>query len=106
MVAAVDLHCALEQACCFETSSCCNECLQVVQQGLEVLCVSQFTLFNIMKGNKPDFHLAMPPTQVDLSYNSLDEQNYLIFMYTHVQHIQCLDTQSSSKSFRDTLFQI
>lgn len=35
----------------------------VVQQGLEVLCVSQFTLFNIMKGNKPDFHLAMPPSQ-------------------------------------------
>lgn len=41
-------------------------CMQVVQQGLEVLCVSQFTLFNIMKGNKPDFHLAMPPTQVEL----------------------------------------
>ena len=39
-------------------------CMQVVQQGLDVLCVSQFTLFNIMKGNKPDFHLAMPPSQV------------------------------------------
>ena len=37
---------------------------QVVQQGLEILCVSQFTLFNIMKGNKPDFHLAMAPTEV------------------------------------------
>lgn len=79
MVAAVGPRCAFEQARCFKISSCCNECLQVVQQGLEVLCVSQFTLFNTMKGNKPDFHLAMPPTQVDLSYNSLDEQNYLIF---------------------------
>uniref|UniRef100_V5HWZ2 D-aminoacyl-tRNA deacylase n=1 Tax=Ixodes ricinus TaxID=34613 RepID=V5HWZ2_IXORI len=27
--------------------------------GLEVLCVSQFTLQCTLKGNKPDFHLAM-----------------------------------------------
>ena len=27
--------------------------------GLEVMCVSQFTLYHVMKGNKPDFHLAM-----------------------------------------------
>ena len=27
--------------------------------GLEVLCVSQFTLYCTMKGNKPDYHLAM-----------------------------------------------
>ncbi len=27
--------------------------------NLEVLCVSQFTLYHIMKGNKLDFHLAM-----------------------------------------------
>jgi len=27
--------------------------------GLELLCVSQFTLYHVMKGNKPDFHLAM-----------------------------------------------
>ena len=26
---------------------------------LEILCVSQFTLYHVMKGNKPDFHLAM-----------------------------------------------
>ncbi|XP_037517755.1 D-aminoacyl-tRNA deacylase isoform X1 [Rhipicephalus sanguineus] len=26
---------------------------------LEVLCVSQFTLYGTLKGNKPDFHLAM-----------------------------------------------
>ena len=24
--------------------------------NLEILCVSQFTLYHIMKGNKPDFH--------------------------------------------------
>ena len=38
--------------------------MQVVQKQQDILCVSQFTLFNIMKGNKPDFHLAMAPTQV------------------------------------------
>ncbi len=26
---------------------------------LELLCVSQFTLYHVMKGNKPDFHLSM-----------------------------------------------
>lgn len=26
----------------------------------EVLAVSQFTLYAIMKGNRPDFHSAMP----------------------------------------------
>ena len=26
---------------------------------LEILCVNQFTLYHVMKGNKPDFHLAM-----------------------------------------------
>jgi D-tyrosyl-tRNA(Tyr) deacylase len=28
-------------------------------QDLEVLCISQFTLYPTLKGNKPDFHLAM-----------------------------------------------
>jgi hypothetical protein len=35
-----------------------------VQREYEVLLVSQFTLFGVMKGNKPDFHVAMPPSQV------------------------------------------
>ena len=30
-----------------------------MQKKFEVLCVSQFTLFAKLKGNKPDFHLAM-----------------------------------------------
>lgn len=38
--------------------------VQVMQQEQEVLCVSQFTLFNVLKGNKPDFHLAMQLEQV------------------------------------------
>ena len=31
------------------------------QGGLDVLLVSQFTLYCVLKGNKPDFHHAMPP---------------------------------------------
>lgn len=31
----------------------------VQECGLELLCVSQFTLYSRLKGNKPDFHLAM-----------------------------------------------
>ncbi|XP_053615730.1 D-aminoacyl-tRNA deacylase 1 [Plodia interpunctella] len=32
----------------------------VVESQFEVLCVSQFTLYNTWKGTKPDFHHAMP----------------------------------------------
>ncbi|XP_013186100.2 D-aminoacyl-tRNA deacylase 1 [Amyelois transitella] len=32
----------------------------VVEKQFEVLCVSQFTLYNTWKGTKPDFHHAMP----------------------------------------------
>lgn len=31
----------------------------VVDRDFEVLCISQFTLQSTLKGNKPDFHLAM-----------------------------------------------
>lgn len=33
----------------------------VTALGLEVLLVSQFTLYCVLKGHKPDFHNAMPP---------------------------------------------
>ncbi|CAH0677725.1 unnamed protein product [Spodoptera exigua] len=32
----------------------------VSDRDFEILCVSQFTLYNTWKGNKPDFHNAMP----------------------------------------------
>ena len=35
---------------------------------LEILCVSQFTLYHVMKGNKPDFHLAMAGDKSKLFY--------------------------------------
>ena len=31
----------------------------VIEKDFEVLCVSQFTLCHVLKGNKPDFHQAM-----------------------------------------------
>merc|ERR1719284_708469 len=38
---------------------------------LEMLCVSQFTLYHVMKGNKPDFHLAMGGEESKLLYDQL-----------------------------------
>ncbi|XP_015584668.1 D-aminoacyl-tRNA deacylase 1 [Cephus cinctus] len=35
-------------------------CANVMEKEYEVLCVSQFTLYHVMKGNKLDFHKAMP----------------------------------------------
>ena len=45
----------------------------VTDRGFEVLCVSQFTLQCILKGNKPDFHAAMPAELSQPFYNSLLE---------------------------------
>lgn len=46
----------------------------VMQKNLEVLLVSQFTLYGILKGNKPDFHVAMPPEKARLFYESVVEK--------------------------------
>ncbi|XP_029004630.1 D-aminoacyl-tRNA deacylase 1 [Betta splendens] len=45
----------------------------VTDSGFEVLCVSQFTLQCILKGNKPDFHSAMPAELAQPFYNSILE---------------------------------
>lgn len=34
------------------------EC-SVMDKNYEILCVSQFTLYGVLKGNKPDFHQSM-----------------------------------------------
>ena len=34
------------------------EC-NVMDKNYEILCVSQFTLYGVLKGNKPDFHQSM-----------------------------------------------
>uniref|UniRef100_A0A915PME7 D-aminoacyl-tRNA deacylase n=1 Tax=Setaria digitata TaxID=48799 RepID=A0A915PME7_9BILA len=38
--------------------------------GLEILCVSQFTLYGILKGNKLDFHRSMAPTESQKFYQN------------------------------------
>ncbi|KAH7568837.1 hypothetical protein JRO89_XS06G0059400 [Xanthoceras sorbifolium] len=45
--------------------------LNVMQKNYGVLLVSQFTLYGILKGNKPDFHVAMPPQKARPFYESL-----------------------------------
>ncbi|XP_026272708.1 D-aminoacyl-tRNA deacylase [Frankliniella occidentalis] len=42
----------------------------VTDMQYEVLCVSQFTLYYYLKGNKPDFRAAMPGAQSQEFYNS------------------------------------
>ncbi|KAL7089081.1 hypothetical protein ACP275_13G166500 [Erythranthe tilingii] len=46
----------------------------VMQRNYEVLLVSQFTLYGVLKGNKPDFHVAMPPNAAKTFYASLVEK--------------------------------
>ncbi|XP_036375169.1 D-aminoacyl-tRNA deacylase 1 isoform X1 [Megalops cyprinoides] len=45
----------------------------VMDRELEVLCVSQFTLQCLLKGNKPDFHAAMPAELAQPFYASMLE---------------------------------
>ncbi|KER29003.1 hypothetical protein T265_04295 [Opisthorchis viverrini] len=42
--------------------------------NLELLCVSQFTLYTELKGNKLDFHRAMDPSLSQLVYSELIAQ--------------------------------
>ncbi|KAE8723016.1 D-tyrosyl-tRNA(Tyr) deacylase 1 [Hibiscus syriacus] len=46
----------------------------VMQRDYGVLLVSQFTLYGFLKGNKPDFHVAMPPQKAKPFYESLIEK--------------------------------
>jgi D-aminoacyl-tRNA deacylase len=43
----------------------------VVDEKLEILCVSQFTLYQRLKGNKPDFHMAMQGEEAKSLYDLL-----------------------------------
>ncbi|OWM91158.1 hypothetical protein CDL15_Pgr000101 [Punica granatum] len=46
----------------------------VMQKNYGVLLVSQFTLYGVLKGNKPDFHVAMPPQSAKSFYDSVVER--------------------------------
>lgn len=58
----------------FEDENGCAWKHSVMDKGLEVLCVSQFTLQCTLKGNKPDFHSAMTANLAQPFYNNMLEQ--------------------------------
>ncbi|XP_067901854.1 D-aminoacyl-tRNA deacylase 1 [Heterodontus francisci] len=55
----------------FEDENGKHWCKSVMDKQYEILVVSQFTLQCILKGNKPDFHLAMGAEQSETFYNGL-----------------------------------
>ncbi|KAI4490251.1 hypothetical protein M0802_010829 [Mischocyttarus mexicanus] len=42
----------------------------VMDKKYEILCISQFTLYHVLKGNKLDFHRAMPAQESEPFYNN------------------------------------
>lgn len=57
----------------------------VMQRNYEVLLVSQFTLYGVMKGNKPDFHVAMTPQLAKPFYDLLVERFRKAYLRDRVQ---------------------
>ncbi|KAK3728404.1 hypothetical protein QZH41_017639, partial [Actinostola sp. cb2023] len=71
----------------------------VMDKQLEVLCVSQFTLCAVLKGNKPDFHCAMGGEESENIYQKFLEQmrssykpdaikdgKFAAYMQVHIQN--------------------
>ncbi|KAG8038863.1 hypothetical protein G9C98_003170 [Cotesia typhae] len=48
--------------------------LNVMDKEFEILCVSQFTLYHILKGNKLDFHRAMSTSAAETFYKNFLEE--------------------------------
>ncbi|XP_028273917.1 D-aminoacyl-tRNA deacylase 1 [Parambassis ranga] len=57
----------------------------VMERDFEVLCVSQFTLQCILKGNKPDFHSAMPAELAQPFYSSILENMRSAYKPEHIK---------------------
>ncbi|KAG7261662.1 hypothetical protein CRUP_023975 [Coryphaenoides rupestris] len=59
----------------------------VMDREFEVLCISQFTLQCILKGNKPDFHAAMPAELAQPFYNKpAGEHEFGAYMQVNIQN--------------------
>ncbi len=52
---------------------------------LEILCVSQFTLYHKLKGNKPDFRLSMGSNDSKILYEKLQEKLRVMYKSSHVK---------------------
>ncbi|OVA11085.1 D-tyrosyl-tRNA(Tyr) deacylase [Macleaya cordata] len=48
-----------------------GKCYVNTESAMVVFAVSQFTLYGVLKGNKPDFHVAMPPQRAKPFYASV-----------------------------------
>ncbi|XP_075145438.1 D-aminoacyl-tRNA deacylase isoform X1 [Haematobia irritans] len=83
----------------FEDSSGKRWQKSVQDEKLEILCVSQFTLYHRLKGNKPDFHLAMQGEQAQTLYqlflkrlgtsydaNKIKDGKFGAYMQVHIQN--------------------
>ncbi|XP_065655914.1 D-aminoacyl-tRNA deacylase 1 isoform X2 [Hydra vulgaris] len=57
----------------------------VKDKNYEILCVSQFTLHSILKGNKLDFHLSMSSSLSKDFYNSFVQQLGIAFCPDNVK---------------------
>ncbi|KMZ59730.1 D-tyrosyl-tRNA(Tyr) deacylase [Zostera marina] len=57
----------------------------VMQNNFDVLLVSQFTLHGFLKGNKPDFHLAMPPQKAKPFYASLVDKFRKVYIADNIK---------------------
>lgn len=56
----------------------------VVDEGLEILLVSQFTLYgDCSRGNRPSWHDAMPPAEAKIAYQAFAAE--LKRQYPHIQ---------------------
>ena len=45
-----------------------------MQNNYELLIVSQFTLYGVLKGNKPDFHNSKNAKEANILYEKMIEQ--------------------------------
>ncbi|XP_078261709.1 D-aminoacyl-tRNA deacylase 1 [Rhinoraja longicauda] len=83
----------------FEDENGKHWCKSVMDKQYEILFVSQFTLQCVLKGNKPDFHLAMGAEQSETFYTNflqhvrksyrpelVKEGKFGAFMQVHIQN--------------------
>uniref|UniRef100_A0A1A9WPD4 D-aminoacyl-tRNA deacylase n=1 Tax=Glossina brevipalpis TaxID=37001 RepID=A0A1A9WPD4_9MUSC len=87
----------------------------VKDENLEILCISQFTLYHRLKGNKPDFHMAMQGEQAQILYrnflkrlaNEYDDQKikdgvFGAYMQVHIQNDGPVTVELESPQFEQT----
>ncbi|XP_076650686.1 D-aminoacyl-tRNA deacylase [Halictus rubicundus] len=54
----------------FDDNNCKKWGASVMDKQYEILCISQFTLYHNLKGNRLDFHRAMPAKESEPFYNN------------------------------------